>query len=436
VLILFKNIYIFFIFSLFVTYIIHNVKIMGNGSASIILLVIIYIFMLLHFFINLVLNKNIILRKSIWVLLLFFLYLIVNITIDTQDINIILNYTISTSGGIVLFYVLGIYMIYLIQTLEENIKLDKKIFRYVLLFFILIIFNLYLITDTYLYLIKDIRSDIFMLHDDNNYQRPANFLTINYIFLSILHIKILIYITYFNKYSFLRFMLNIFLYLNFIIAILLTQMIGSNNGFVSLSGILFLNILISFLMKNKLFFTRFEIKFINIFIGRTANKIWKYIFVTIIILLTILILLIIYLNININIFRIFGFGSNELSSITSRLEILQHFTEQFNISPIFGNILSHKILGDGNGEYMHSFLLSILTHLGFLGFILCIIYLYLSLKELFHHRTNIYKQNIENIYYILLFLGLFTIANIGTFFIWTPIWFLFGMLFNNSKREV
>jgi len=432
-----KNIYVFYVFVIFITYTMNNVKIMGKGSASIELLFILFISLFLNIAINFKKIGKVSIQKSFYVIVLFFLYLIINIVIDTQNTSILSSYTISTSGGIILFYVLGVYLIYLINILEYQLKFNIKFLKYFIFMFIfLLIYNLYMVSDIFLYLVGDIRDDIFMIHDDTNYQRPANFLTINYIFLSILYLKILVYVKYFNKYKYRFITINLLLYLNFIVAILLSQMIGSNNGFVSLSGILFLNILILFIKNHKIFFSNFRIKFSNILFGEKAFKIWISILKTTTILSVLLYVLIILLDIDLNLFRIFGFGNSEITSITSRIAILSHFVDQFNVSPIFGNMLSPEISGSSKGEFMHSFILSILTHLGLFGMIIIILYLYLSIKQLCNYNLNLYINNIETVYFILLFIGLFAIALLGTFFIWIPIWFLFGIIFKIQKRTI
>ena len=94
-------------------------------------------------------------------------------------------------------------------------------------------------------------------------------------------------------------------------------------------------------------------------------------------------------------------------------------------------------LTTGAGTYAHSFILSLLSHLGIVGFSLFLTYIIYSFKELKNlEQLNGYFKNIWRLYFIILFCGIFFISNIGTFFIYMTIWFLFGVMFCPIKLKM
>lgn len=135
-------------------------------------------------------------------------------------------------------------------------------------------------------------------------------------------------------------------------------------------------------------------------------------------------------------FRIFGFESGEVSSIESRIRLIQEeFVQQFGIAPIFGNA-NAELLQGGEGRYIHSIFFYALTHTGVLGLLLFFMALTFSVTEAKDsvHRTDIVnrysleKYNVIRFLYNALFLLVFVGGVFSSSLLWALFWFALGFL--------
>jgi O-antigen ligase len=89
------------------------------------------------------------------------------------------------------------------------------------------------------------------------------------------------------------------------------------------------------------------------------------------------------------------------------------------------------------GTYPHSFILSLFTHCGLIGFSLFLLYFLLAIFEFY---KELIKQNNDIIIYHKLFIFSLTIivflmANLSSFLVWYPAWFTFGFCFPILKIQ-
>ncbi len=426
-------IYTFFLFSLFSLYLFNNIKIMGGGSVSLEILALVLLMGMISLLLQVFNSKSVFLRKSFFLCLLFSFHYIFRIIFDIQDISILKANTVATTGGVFLFYLLGVI---LIQPIYKATKLsidDRNLFKVLLIIFICYLtIHSIIVVDTYQYLISDVREDLFLLVEAESYQRPGTFLAIDTILFSIIVLNVLL-LSYQNKqYLLLTNIASLIFYANSLMVILLSQLIGSNITLVLIVGIVFLFFILQILLffpKAKIFLNSEPINLKSIFIGKFAKKLLTCIFISLFCLVTIFLIVINIFNIDLDQYRIFGFGSSNLSSISSRIELWKNFLVQFGVSPILGN-MNVDCLTTGKGTYVHSFIGSLLTHLGLIGFSLFVLYIIFATYELFRTTEVNIVINGLRIYFILLFFGLFLIASMGVFITWIPIWFLIGLIFN------
>ena len=123
-------------------------------------------------------------------------------------------------------------------------------------------------------------------------------------------------------------------------------------------------------------------------------------------------------------------GSLQISSITSRIELLKGFQEQFMVSPVFGNFMAEKYSGLSLGEYSHSIPLSLLTHTGLIGFILVSLIILIAILKRLTTLGNIDKT------IFLLFLGIIGLGSLYAFFSWTPFWFFIGLVAVHPLKKI
>ncbi|MBE0492575.1 MAG: hypothetical protein IBX44_10065 [Sulfurospirillum sp.] len=415
-------------------YLFTNIKLIGEGSQALAVLALSAVIGVFLIVLELVLKQKVYIKKSFLLLILFFIYFIVNATLNRPDD--LKSLLIATSGGIVLFYILGSLVSTNLLYIKEKVLNSKQflnIFNF--LYFVFSIIFMILLIDTFITLMANVREDLFLIADlDGMYQRAGAFLVISFFIYSF----ITVFFLFVNKYvkkkkasklmTFVLFILYCFISIT---GMLLSQMIGSNNTLVNLGGLLFATtifyIFINFTKPDRLL-SYMKLNFRKIFLSKLTKKLFGSIFVSLFILLILLIGLINVLDIDLDKFRILGFGSGEVSSISARLELWNNFTTQFNYNPIFGN-MAVDALTTGDGSYVHSFIASLLTHLGIVGFVLFFVYLFIAIKERFNHLNELYVNNLFSLYSLVVFCGIFAIASFGTFITWIPIWFLLGLIF-------
>ena len=118
-------------------------------------------------------------------------------------------------------------------------------------------------------------------------------------------------------------------------------------------------------------------------------------------------------------------GILELSSVQSRIALLSGFSDQFAVAPLFGAFDAELRAGYFAGSYMHSIILSLLTHMGIIGTILIALILYFIRQD--GKRTGEYRQSFGRFYYRL-FLSILFLGTLFTFFTWMPFWFFLGSM--------
>ena len=124
----------------------------------------------------------------------------------------------------------------------------------------------------------------------------------------------------------------------------------------------------------------------------------------------------------------FGNGSGDrsvFSSLSSRLEILNGFADQFAIAPLTGNFQAEILSGAGVGNFVHSLPLSFLTHTGIVGAVIFIAVVAMLLKKrLFQDpRIDPAERQFGRLMLVVLALG-----TISTFMTWSVLWFMMGVL--------
>lgn len=424
-------------FSSLTIYLFINIKNLTQGSV-VLWVLILSIFLGLSLLLSLLLQFNFSIKKSFIFLLFFFIYFCIKIFFDLGDLESIKRLTIATNVGVILFYILGLTSRFAVNGIFNlNYKTKyKKLFNV----FLLTLFFLFsvLIVDVLLSYLPRLRVDKFYLQNFKGfYQRAGDFITISSIYMTVIYNLFIIISKHKEKISFFTNFFKIIFYSSMILNLGISQMIGSNKATVLLIGFLILSIMID--LFNSFKFNRIhmsKILIINLK-SKTLYKVSSFFLLSFITLIFLLFLALYFFNVDINQLRITGWGSLEISSLTGRLNLLNNFWIHFNYAPIFGN-MNVDALTTGEGSYIHSFILSLITHTGLFGFFIFVFYLFFATKELLSikiteldnkYLKKLYFHNNEKIFYTFLFLIIFIIGSFGTFFTWAPLWFSFGLIF-------
>jgi hypothetical protein len=126
------------------------------------------------------------------------------------------------------------------------------------------------------------------------------------------------------------------------------------------------------------------------------------------------------------------YGIFEIESVNSRISRFNDFFVQFAVDPFIGNYDSHEIAGSGEGWYMHSVFLSLLSHSGILGFLIFSVGFIYTLIWQFNFSRN---GNFVAYYLFWSLIAVFLLGSVVAFFTWTPLWFILGMSLVTLKRN-
>ncbi|WP_299735198.1 hypothetical protein [uncultured Endozoicomonas sp.] len=395
------------------------------------------------------LSRLILVRRSILLLACFFAYFTVRIGFDTGSVEEIKAYLIATTGGVFLFYLLGTMVSI---SIDQHQKYSLRSYDYFKFFaFFLLLYSCFtytLLLSIFFDFTAKLRSDIFLIKGLNEgYQRSGDFLVIGYLILISLYVQFYSLKQIKNSIFFRGVNIIVFtlLVINALTSMVIAQMMGSNKAVVLLAGLVLILTSVSLLLQVSRIQRYLAIRQLT-FYRFISGKIAVSLFTLIVILFFFLVLFVIvsagYIGVDLAMTRLAGFGSHEISSVTSRLTLLDNFILHFSYSPVFGN-MQVDCLTTGCGTYVHSFVGSSLTHTGIVGFFLLLGYFFLAYKERFETITVSYGHpkfllsNILNLYSVLFISAVLLIAIVGTFISWSVLWFSMGLYLNAVKfKEV
>lgn len=126
-------------------------------------------------------------------------------------------------------------------------------------------------------------------------------------------------------------------------------------------------------------------------------------------------------------------GLSSFNSVQTRQELLPGFFAQFEVAPIFGDFRAEVTAGFQKGQYIHSLLLSLLTHSGVLGFFLMLLSWFMLY---FNRMKSTVPADANNSLAFRLFLVISGLASIYAFFSWAPFWFFLGYMCVKAYRPM
>lgn len=377
------------------------------------------------------------LKTSHMWLLFFLVYFIANLLFDTNDLGAVKAATVGTTGGVVFVLVLGFLLSFAISEIYIGMR-KCRLISYVSFFIVLYLGAVLILAEQAFQVhLSELRNDLFLIADQEGaYQRPANFMFIQFMLGSAL--VVLLY-AFREEISKLLFVIALALHaVTASIFMLLAQLIGSNSGLASVGG--FFVMILAFLYVARVPMLKQGLLRIGIrafVLGWIGRRIAVGLCISASILAIALFYLFQFMEIDPALFRISGFGSGQVSSFDSRVEILKNnFIEQFSYNPIFGNT-QVDILTTGAGTYAHS-LLSILTHLGIVGFVIFVYFMFQVYREITRHNDAVDSLHANQIYALfrLFALGIVLFFSLLTaFYTWLPLWFAIGFLGIGISRE-
>lgn len=360
-------------------------------------------------------------------LIVFLLYFITNFLWDSQSISDFKEVTIGTSGGVIFSLVTGATSALSIGALNKCLDRSSLYIQFTKsAFIVMVIIALVLSLNVFLSTISNIRSDIFLIEDQTGfYQRPGKIMLMMYVLLATIF-------AFMQIYTRKNFFWNITtLFLLIILAVILiahSQLIGSNSGSVTVSGIALVVWCYWFIIRTEKFtILETPVQLKQALFSWITGKLILYFGFLLIVLFTSLFFMGDY---DINQLRIFGFGSGSNSSIDSRIYMLkENFIIQLSYNPIFGNAIVDD-LTTGSGTYTHS-LISLLTHLGLIGtslFVIMVFFIYCDIYTPQSVCDNYYHTNSYALFRLFILTSVIVFSIFSAFYTWMPLWFTIGLL--------
>ena len=325
--------------------------------------------------------------------------------------------TVGTTGGIIIFYILGCFIKLNIDALRDDWRRSPNHYR---IFFISLCVSIVL---AYMQIVTSgTETEILenFIYADGSYQRKGSLLTILYV--------TLLYI-YLDERDVSAAFQNIHMVgISLVTGILLfySQFVRSNSGFATVLLIYIFLLFINYSIKGRNGRLKTLAVYILFLIGGVfyVSTFWPE-----------------YMEF-ISKLRIFGYGSFEFSSVSSRVNLLKESLVQVEYGPIFGDMNSDTKAGQV-GKYPHNFFGHSLTHLGIIGLsVMIIIFIAIILKcnfnilgrNLFSKFPSIDTRPDTSAILAPILMISFAFQTIT----WAPFWFTLGLTFPviiNKKKH-
>lgn len=362
-----------------------------------------------------------------FILLMFLIWLAIRVIIDLNDIEYLKQVTLGTTGGILLFFMIGSLARYSLNTIAIT---EKSLWAAKIILFIFLLFSFNVFVE---FSSKIVRIDILLIDDlEGGYQRPGNFFIIFFAMVSFVFLKLISQNFTKNLFS-LIFWLTIYS-AGVFLALISSQMIGSNAATANILVIYLITVVISIIGFNKKIRSYFLNSGVSLnFLNKIAKKNIHYSMMTIIVIFFISILALKVSDFDVNTMRAFGFGAGGNDSLISRFIIFKETAiDQMGYSPIFGNMNVAYLTTGNTGRYLHNFIPNIIAEMGLIGLIIILILILLVFKVVIKNMrmTSLdvqgFQEFIVNFWVFFILLFLFIYANIAVSKSWLVIWFFIG----------
>jgi hypothetical protein len=351
-------------------------------------------------------------------------WIVFRVVVDTQDYYFLRQVTVGTTGGIIIFYSMGIGFVGGLRYFCDARWFFLAGGCVLLIYFAL---SVSLLNE---FVARGVDESIFAAAGvDGDYQRPGNFITISVIVVSYLFYRLNLSSKAFGS-SILPAILFAIYTLSIAVILPITQLIGSNSALVAVFGVYAITASMALAVPRrhadclKLFSQRHPIVHI---IGSAVKS------GLIVIIASFCIgLVFIYLTgFDVSRIRFLGYGAWEMSSVSSRLDILATSgLDQIGHSPFFGDInVAREVTGDA-ATTLHSLfphlvatfgIFGLMWFLAFLGAVAC--RASLGIRR-FEGPVSAYVTVLD--YLLLGFILVF--ANMATDIFWPVLWVVLGIV--------
>nr|QLL91153.1 O-antigen polymerase [Plesiomonas shigelloides] len=376
-------------------------------------------------------------KKKLYFHIHFFLFLLLmcwvafRVALDLSDLYYLKQLTVATTGGILLFYVIGALLgltMHELVNLRNDINSEKYI---ILLFCFLSIWMLYNFS-------QRLDNSLFYLRDvDGSYQRPGNFLSISFIVISFAYLNLVLkYIA--KGATILASFFWFFVYnLSTLMVLVGSQLFGSNSATGVILGVYLITLVMSLTTPKKtLWLSYIKHELALPWSKRLVKNLSLMALMGLAILVGILVLIIDITGFDITSLQLLGLGSGTNTSLLSRIDILlETGAEQLSYAPLLGDINVAYLTTGNSGLTLHNFFPYVMANLGLVGLIIVLALFTSVLLQLYRKTKQVkcvgfygYQLNMVVLYSIFVFLYILFFANLSTDVSWPVLWFTLGFI--------
>lgn len=367
----------------------------------------------------------------------FFIYLATKFYVESENTYLTRQIMFGTNGGVVFAFFMGLIVS---QALSAIYDLRNDTRSNTVLYLLTIIYALIVLgfaLQTFVAHQSTVLADRFIVEEIEGYQRVGDLFSMQ--FLSLTSLVCVMAVTSKRK-GFSGTLFPTFLLLIICGMYALTsQLLGSNKGFVIPIGISLVFVAVMLADSSPERRTR-RTSILNILL---SGLVFKLLMACLLALGTFALFgftLLQTLGLETAAFRITGYGTGEVTSLTARNYLFtQNFYQHWMYSPIFGNTRV-ELETTGRGTYIHS-TLSILTHLGLVGFVIFVgvlVSVYLEISHSFKSKySSIFGDQKYGLYRLLSLFAVLMMGLFSAFYTWMPLWFALGLYGNwyHQSRE-
>ena len=407
-----------------------NVNIVNVGEMGTALpLLVFYVGLSGVIFLALSLKRVLYIRVSLFIFLVFIIWVATRIIIDLGDMEYLKQITVATTGGILLFYLLGAFLGVSYQS--ALVQTGKNFFPkfLVFVFLCLMIWMLHNFS-------QRLHPQLFYLLEVNGaYQRPGNFLSISFIVVSFFYLTFVL-----QRIEIKVGALSVFFWFSIytssaLMALAGSQLFGSNSATAVVLGVYLITLVMTLILPLKVIWLSY--------LKQDLALPWSKLFIKNLILMALLgllifiglmMLIITVTGFDITSSRVLGFGSGTNNSLLTRIEILlETGTDQLSYAPFLGNINVAYLTTGNSGLTLHSFFPYVMANLGLVGLMIVLLLFTSVLMQLYRESrrgryTGLYgyQANMIAVYSVFVFLYILFFANLATGVSWAVLWFVLG----------
>lgn len=404
-----------------------NVGAMGTALP----ILVAYVFLSILLFSFFWLQKSLYVRPHLFLFLSLIGWIAFRVVVDLGDLEYLKQITVATTGGMVLFYLLGAFLSVSMHSML-NFHVSSWLPKLVLVLFLTILcWTIYKFS-------QRMHPQLFYLTGvDGNYQRSGNFLTISFIIVSFVFLIQTLEFTKKNTRNF-GFLIWTSVYtLSAFIAIAASQLFGSNSATAIVSGMYLITLVMALsgirrvlyfkYLRNELALPWSKALLIRLSLVSLLGSIF---------FIASLVVIVFAADFDLSSIRLLGFGTGANTSLISRIEILaEHGAIQAGYAPFWGNINVAYLTTGSSAKTLHSLFPHVLANLGVVGFSV-IIALFLSVSLQLHREIKLkpalnvssFKVKIISIYSFLVIVFIISFSSIATGFSWAVLWFSLGLI--------